>query len=192
MTNFDMSNYIDRLKKIKTTQRPFPIPAINGDEGEGELEVELAQVEQQQQPLVQEQQQQQQQMVGPQVPCTQLLPCLDATSMGVMDHEDQGHDDQVLHWSFLDTGFAMLPVPVPDLSLDKPGELPDLFEDAGFADDIDLIFGSAGSSSNENGVVLGNEVCVLNMADNIGQERLLSTSSPSSSTATSVSCNYSA
>ena len=192
VTNFDISNYIDRLKKKKInnniiplddqkTQKPFPSSSINGEGGEVE-----DQVVQQQQPLMQ--QQQQQQMVGPQVPSTQLLTCMDASSMGVMEHEDQ-----VLHWSFLDAGFATLPVPVPDLSLEKHGELPDLFEDTGFEDNIDLIFESAGSNSNEvDDVVLGNEVCVLNMEDNIGQERLLSSSSPSSSTATSVSCNYSA
>ncbi|KAF3434332.1 hypothetical protein FNV43_RR25435 [Rhamnella rubrinervis] len=196
VTNFDISNYIDRLKKKKINnnivplddqegQKQFPRSSIDGEEGEVE-----DQVDQQQQPLVQ---QQQQLMVGPQVPCTQLLTCMDASSLGVMDHDDQEHDDQGLYWSFLDTGFAMLPVPVPDLSLEKAGELPDLFEDLGFEDNIDLIFGSAGSNSNEvDDVVLGNEVCVLNMEDNIGQERLLSSSSPSSSTATSVSCNYSA
>ncbi|KAF3434329.1 hypothetical protein FNV43_RR25432 [Rhamnella rubrinervis] len=80
-------------------------------------------------------------MVGPQVPCTQVLRCMDASSMGVTDHDDQEHDGQALHWSFLDTGYAMLPVPVPDLSLEKPVELPDLFEDTGFEDNIDLIFG---------------------------------------------------
>ncbi|KAF3434327.1 hypothetical protein FNV43_RR25430 [Rhamnella rubrinervis] len=123
VTNLDISNYNDRLKKkinnnivpldAQKSQKIFPTSSINGDEGEVE-----DQVDKQQQPLVQ---QQQQQMVGPQVPCTQLLTCMDASSMGVMNHDDQEHDGQTLHWSFLDTGFAMLPVPVPDLSLEKPG-----------------------------------------------------------------------
>ncbi|KAI8027548.1 hypothetical protein LOK49_LG02G01753 [Camellia lanceoleosa] len=49
-------------------------------------------------------------------------------------------------WSLcLDTGFNMLPV--PDIPLEKVGELPDLFNDTGFEDNIEFIFDGP---SNEN------------------------------------------
>lgn len=179
VTNFDISNYIDRLKKkivpLNQTQEQFP-SSTNG-EGEGEVEID----------------QQQQQLGGastttPQVtPFTQLLSCMDSSPMGAMEHEG-------FNWSFLDTGFAQLPV--PDLPLEKIPLLPDLFEDTGFEDNIDLIFGAV-FNSNGNDVVLGNGGVDVggvseNMEDVNGQERLLSSSSPSSSsTTTSVSCNYS-
>ncbi|XP_015876174.2 ethylene-responsive transcription factor WRI1 isoform X1 [Ziziphus jujuba] len=183
VTNFDISNYIDRLKKKKIvplnqTQEQFP----SSTNGEGEVEAE---VDRQQQPLMM------QQPLGitattPQGPCTQMLSCMDSSAIGMMEHEG-------LNWSFLDTGFAHLPM--PDLPFERTPQLPDLFEDTGFEDNIDLIFGVVSDSNGDN-VLLGNgsdEVGVSgNMEDINVQERLLSSSSPSSSsTTTSVSCNYS-
>lgn len=173
VTNFDISNYIDRLKK----KIPGFIPA-----GRSEVEVE-------QQPPPPQKQQEEETVLDQQPHYTQLPSCMDTTSsMEVLDPAANEQDP----WSFLDAGFA--PFTVSDLPLEKPCELTDLFDHAAFEDDIHLIFEAACNEDDAN--LNGAEVVGVSRSmeeDNV-QDRLLlssSTSSPSSTT-TSVSCIYSA
>ncbi|KAG6677702.1 ethylene-responsive transcription factor WRI1-like isoform X1 [Carya illinoinensis] len=194
VTNFDVGNYIDRLKmKIpgfsahSLTQLPAESLPISCTQSEVKVE---------QQP------QHQLQIAVDQLHYTLLPPCMDAPTMVVLDHANQQDP-----WSFMDSG-SIAPLPVPNLLLEKPCELTDLFDHTGFEDDIDLIFEAAGSTHADaklNGILddaAGNggadQVGVSRRMEGgidnvIGQERLLScsTSSPSSTT-TSVSCIYSA
>lgn len=200
VTNFDISNYIDRLKKKIpgfNTQSTTQSEALPNCGTQSEIDVE---VEQQQQPP---QQEEKQEMGLEQLQYTQLPPCMDTSTMVAMDPSSEQDP-----WSFLDHGFSSLPV--PDLPLEKPCELTDLFDHTGFEDDIDFIFDAAATTHedeiNLNGILDDDasfeaEVGVsrsLEEEDNIGhQERLLlssstTSSSPSSSTTTSVSCIYSA
>lgn len=172
VTNFDISNYIDRLKK--------KIPGFNAHSLTSEAQVEVEQPPPSPPPPPQKQQEEE--MVSEQPHYTQLPPCMDTTSAM-----------EVLDWSFLDTGFA--PLTVPDLSFEKPCELTDLFDHAAFEDDIHLIFEAASNEDDAN--LNGAEVVGVSrsMEEENVQDRLLlssSTSSPSSSTTTSVSCIYSA
>ena len=133
VTNFDISNYIDRIKNktlIPTTE-PEPEP-----------DAEPQQSPQSPAPSPPEKEE------SAVSSCPQLLPCLDSSTMdSVMI--DSPVDHELNPWSFLDTGFVHLPV--PDLPIEKPGELLDLFDNTGFEDNIDLIFGSgSGSGSGDS------------------------------------------
>ena len=203
VTNFDISNYIDRLKKKIpgfNTQSTTQSEALPNCGTQSEIEVEVEQ--QQQQPS---QQEEKQEMGLEQLQYAQLPPCMDTSTMVAMDPSSEQDP-----WSFLDNGFSSLPVPDgPELPLEKPCELTDLFDHTGFEDDIDFIFDAAATTHedevNLNGILdddFGFEAEVgvsrsLEEEDNIGhQETLLlsssTTSSPSSSTTTSVSCIYTA
>ncbi|KAK9282895.1 hypothetical protein L1049_011120 [Liquidambar formosana] len=168
VTNFDISNYARFVKKSLPQDEQHQQPNHNC-----QIQTEV------------DQQEQQQQMVLPQLQSTHLLPCLDSTTMVMMDPIV---DDNELTWSLcLDSGFN--PLPDFDFPLEKPGDLPDLFDNTGFEDNIDLIF-DGGYEEN-----LG---CIDTKGSGVvgenGLERLSSSSSssPSSSTTTtSVSCIYS-
>nr|WDY36102.1 wrinkled 1 [Paeonia rockii] len=84
----------------------------------------------------------------------QLLPnCIDSSAI-----EPAGFSEHDLTWGLcLDTEFN--PHPVPDTPLENPGELLDFFDDTGFEDNIDLIYG--GSSEDK-------EIKVVGCADNDG------------------------
>ena len=186
VTNFDISNYLDRLNnKINIPEDGLaPSP-----------------------PSPPRPSSPPQQAAGQHLHCPQaLLPSLESSSMAAILSINSAVDHPDLNWSFLDTGFV--PLPVPDLPIEKPGELLDLFDDTGFEDDIDLIFGSSGSTdSSENdfkGVLL--DKCdsrdgfgVLNVADEdqvrgggdgggSGSPSSSSSSPSSSTTISSVSC----
>jgi hypothetical protein len=193
VTNFDISNYIDRLKKKIPG---FNVHSLTESEAlpncctRSEVEVEQPQPppppppQKQQEEMVLEQQQQPH--------YTQLPPCMDTTSS--MEVLDPAANEQCL-WSFIDTGFT--PLTVPDLPLGKPCELTDLFDHAAFEDDIHLIF-EAASNQDDGNNMNGAEVVGVSRSmeeDNVQDRLLLSSStsySPSSSTTTSVSCIYSA
>ncbi|XP_059431968.1 ethylene-responsive transcription factor WRI1 [Corylus avellana] len=188
VTNFDISNYIDRLKKKIPG---FNVHSLAESEAlpncctRSEVEVE--------QPPPPPQKQQEEMVLEQQQPhYTQLPPCMDTTSS--MEVLDPAANEQ--HpWSFIDTGFA--PLTVPDLLLGKPCELTDLFDHAAFEDDIHLIF-EAASNQDDGNNMNGAEVVGVSRSmeeDNVQDRLLLSSStsySPSSSTTTSVSCIYSA
>lgn len=171
VTNFDISNYIGRLENKSSVfpaaeqpLQPNCSPASSSEEGE----------------VVQQQQQQTTTAFSGsplQFPSMENSP----TTM------EEDHD---LHWSFLDTGF----VQVPDLPLEKSGELPDLFfDEIGFEDDIGLIFEASleDERCGEGGEKL-EDVGKMEMMKSDHEERgLFSTTSPSSSSiTTSVSCEF--
>ncbi|NP_001292947.1 ethylene-responsive transcription factor WRI1 [Jatropha curcas] len=178
VTNFDVSHYIDRLKKKGIPlDKILPETLSKGSKESEEIErtspLPLPSPPSPSiTPLHEE-------IVSPQLletECPQHPPCMDTCTMIVMDPIEE-HE---LTWSFcLDSG--LVPLPVPDLPLANGCELPDLLDDTGFEDNIDLIFDAC---------CFGNDA---NPADENGKERLSSAStSPScSTTLTSVSCNYS-
>ncbi|KAM3732786.1 hypothetical protein ACB098_11G085600 [Castanea mollissima] len=223
VTNFDISNYIDRMKKKipgfnaqSSTQSDAALP--NNCQPQSKVEVDNCQPQSKVEVAVEQLQQQKQekQEVGLEEQLqynisTQLPPCMDTTStmVGMEPSREQEEDP----WSFLDN--------VPDLPIEKPCELNDLFDHTGFEDDIDFIFEAAAAAAVTHQDVVDVKmdgilddisgfddtlkvVGVSRSLDNIiGQERLLSSSSsssssssaissPSSSTTTSVSCIYSA
>lgn len=220
VTNFDVSHYIERLKKkgillLDHNQDPLPNSSTESEEAEADAEVEQPQPQpeqQQQQPalLLPHQEQDQQEIASTQLQYTQLPQCLDATACAMMV-ADPG-DEHELTWSFcLDTAVGLTPHPFPDIPLGNAGELLDLFDDTGFEDNIDLIFGTEEIEGCNNNIVVENEEGNINnmgystscgVARNMEEDsekivvsRLLSDSSSnsspsSSSTTTSISCNY--
>ncbi|PON59701.1 AP2/ERF transcription factor [Parasponia andersonii] len=187
VTNFDISNYIGRIKDkngqsilIPTaeTEPESPPPPSPPPPEKEESAVSS----------------------GENLECHQLLPCLDSSTMAAV-MIDSPVDHELSPWSFLDTGFVHLPL--PDLPMEKPGELLDLFDNTGFEDNIDLIFGS-GSGSGSGDSSEDDFAGVFDKLDNGnggsgnvkedvngGRDQMgsFSSSSPSSSlTATSVSC----
>ncbi|GAV78334.1 AP2 domain-containing protein [Cephalotus follicularis] len=178
VTNFDISNYMDSFKKEgnPTVQSPT--------ESEEAGRQSKAQVEQQQKT------QQEEEIVSPQAEDThteQLPPLLDTQPMIVLDPAND-HD---LDWGFCMDPAGLAPLPVP--SFFQHGDLPDLFDDTGFEENIDLMF-EAESIESE---ALLNTSCgtgvggVLGNMDDSGKQKLSSSSTSASSTTTSVSCNYS-
>lgn len=178
VTNFDVSNYIERLKK-----KGIPIERIL------QMQLPNAEAEVEQPPEVS----------SPQLQCIELpAPSMDTPTMIAMDPIEE-HE---LTWSFcMDSGLN--PLPMPELPLGNACELPNLFDDTGFEDNIDLIFDTCcyGNDTNPE-FVSDNAGCGVevvgvsgSMEEENGKERLLSSSSmsnsPSCSTTTSVSCNSS-
>jgi hypothetical protein len=200
VTNFDVSNYIERLRK-----KGIPIDRIlqeqqllnNSVDSSVEVEVE------QPTPPPQQQEEQEQKIVSSssQLQCSQLNSSLDGTPPMVIMDTIEEHE---LAWSFcMDSGLSLT---MPDLPLENSCELPDLFDHTGFEDNIDLIFDACcyGKEANPAGYTLEDnstggveEVGVTRSIDEeseSGKDRLSSDSvsnSPTSSTTTSVSCNYS-
>ncbi|KAJ4847342.1 Ethylene-responsive transcription factor wri1 [Turnera subulata] len=195
VTNFDISNYVEKLKK-----KGIPIDNILQEPNcSTESEEAEAEVEQPPPPPQQQQEQQEQEIISPQVQCTQLTPSMEdsAPSMTIMDPIE----DHELNWSFyLDSGLTAFPM--PDLPLENSYKLPDLFDDSGFEDNIDLIFDACSGNEANPEYILENSssgcgVQVVGVPGSMedGSERLSASpstsNSPSSSTTTSVSCTYS-
>ncbi|XP_062092112.1 ethylene-responsive transcription factor WRI1-like isoform X2 [Humulus lupulus] len=135
VTNFDISNYINRIKS--KTGEPILIP---GAEPEPEPEAEF-------QPQSPPPKEESTVSSGENLQCSQLLPCMDSSTMAaVMIDPPVDHD--LIPWSFLDAGFVHHPV--PDLPIEKPGELLDLFDNSGFEDNIHMIFESGSGDSSED------------------------------------------
>nr|WFI63172.1 AP2-11 protin [Morus alba] len=144
VTNFDISNYIDRLsKKILPIDDQHPQETLIPPQGSTPSPPPP--------PSPPSPPQDQSASGQLQMQCPQLLPCLDSSSMATVMAIGSPIDHD-LTWSFLDAGFV--PLPVLDLPVDKPGELLDLFDDTGFEENIDLIFGSGsglGPGSSDSG-----------------------------------------
>ncbi|KAM1903166.1 hypothetical protein ACFX13_040716 [Malus domestica] len=182
VTNFDISNYIDRVKKkihpLDHQESEGQPPSTCSNIGPPQEEEEEEEVDRKVHPLLPQQQQQQQQqeqeqeqeqrkvhqlqpqqeqqqqqeqkqerMISPQLHYPHLLHCIESNTMEqVMDPEHA--KEHQFSWNFLDTGMMTQQLPVPeDIHLDKSLELPDLFEDLGFEENFDLIFGAAGDGS---------------------------------------------
>ncbi|XP_004306438.1 PREDICTED: ethylene-responsive transcription factor WRI1 [Fragaria vesca subsp. vesca] len=191
VTNFDISNYIDRLKSLEPQDPPLECSHV------AQEQVEVKQEVHQFQPQLQEQQEQQQQhqehkeeqiLVSPKLQYPQVAPCIESSTATMQDVMDTTNEHQSqFSWNFLDNL-----LPVPDIPLDnKPSELPDLFEDLGFEENFDLIFGGA-SDINLSGL-LDTAACGVQagVPENLDDNGSPSPSPSPSSTTTSVSCNYS-
>ncbi|KAE8717894.1 Ethylene-responsive transcription factor WRI1 [Hibiscus syriacus] len=199
VTNFDVSHYIDRLKKkgilfFDKTQDQIP------DSGEAQR-AESVENEQLQPPWQQEQQEELKQEEAEnsqhfQYMQMQLPLCIESpTTMAGIEPTDSNE----LAWSFcMDSGLTSFFI--PNIPLDGNDKLPDLFDyDTGFQDNFDLIFG-VGSPNEENAIrkcVSDDAIEVgvsMNTEDGNGKEPLSSPSSDSDSpysSTTSASCNYS-
>ncbi|XP_050385753.1 ethylene-responsive transcription factor WRI1 isoform X2 [Argentina anserina] len=181
VTNFDISNYIDRLKSLE----PQDPPASHVAQEQVQVKQEVHQF----QPQPQERQEQHQQepkveqiLVAPKLQYPQVSPCIESSTTTMQDVMDPTNEHQSqFSWNFLDTL-----LPVPDIPLDnKPSDIPDLFEDLGFEENFDLIFGGA-TDINLSGFLGDTAACVPGNLDDNG-----SPSPCPSSTTTSVSSNYS-
>ncbi|KAM5551176.1 ethylene-responsive transcription factor WRI1 [Rosa sericea] len=180
VTNFDINNYIDKLKSVEPQDPPPKCSNV------AQEQVEVKQEVHQFQPQPQEQQEEEQILVSPNLQYPHVAPCIESSTTTMQDVMDPTNDHQ-FQWNFLDNL-----LPVPDIPLDsEPSELPDLFGDLGFEENFDLIFGGA-SDVNLSGLLdtaaCGGQAGVPENLDDNGS----SPPSPSpSSTTTSVSCNYS-
>ncbi|CAK7325128.1 unnamed protein product [Dovyalis caffra] len=205
VTNFDVSNYVERLReKGIPIDRILQEQQLRNDSNESGVEVE-AEVEQPTPPPPQQQEEQERKVISSssssQPQCAQINPCLDGTSPMVIMDPIEEHE---LAWSFcLDSGLNLT---MPDLPLENSCELPDLFNHTGFEDNIDLIFDACcyGNEANPAAFILDNNKtggieAVVGLRGSIdeesedGKERLSDSvsNSPTCSTTTSVSCNYS-
>ncbi|KAF4349797.1 hypothetical protein F8388_002519 [Cannabis sativa] len=133
VTNFDISNYIDRIKS--KAGEPILIPGV---EAEAEPEAEFQPHSPPQMNEVSS---------GENLQCSQLLHCMDSSTMAAV-MIDTPDDHELIPWSFLDAGYVHHPV--PDLPIEKPEELLDLFENSGFEDNIHMIFESGSVDSSED------------------------------------------
>ncbi|KAJ6428685.1 hypothetical protein OIU84_020369 [Salix udensis] len=130
VTNFDASNYIERLRKKR-----IPVDQILQEQQLRNSSTDSAiEAEAEAEEPSPEQQEEQEQKVAPslQVHCTQLNSSLDGTSPMETIEENE------LAWSFcMDPGLNLTML---DLPLENTWELPNLFNHTGFEDNIDLIF----------------------------------------------------
>ncbi|ESQ45041.1 hypothetical protein EUTSA_v10010394mg [Eutrema salsugineum] len=210
VTNFDISNYIDRLKKKGVF--PFPVNQTNQQEAvlaEAKQEIEprgakeepreeLKQyVEEEPQGEKEEKTEQQEVEFGYKEEEAVVSCCIDSSAIMEMGRSS---DSNELAWNFcmMDSGFAPF-LTDQNLSNENPIEYPELFNELGFEDNIDFMFeeGKTDCLSLEN----------LDCCDVVvvGRESPTSSSSPLScfstdsasstttttTTTTSASCNYS-
>lgn len=193
VTNFDISNYIDKKKKDQTQETVAQTETVRNSSDSEEAEVE-----------------QQQNTTTPtpsenlhmaavqhnQVPHTPLVyPREESSSLvTIMDHVLE----QDLPWSFMYTGVSQFQD--PDFAFSKAEDLVAMFGGgSGFEEDIDFLLSTepcceTGSDTNMRAVFdsiecgEGGENMVH--GDNKQKEILSFASSSPSSTTTSVSCNY--
>ncbi|XP_010554502.1 PREDICTED: ethylene-responsive transcription factor WRI1 [Tarenaya hassleriana] len=200
VTNFDISNYMDRLKQ----KGVFPF-ALNQTQ-EHVIESPAAEIDQEteakpgkegeeyghylQEPNQEEQKREQDTAEIQTYKEGEVTCCMDSST--ILDI-DSSSDNNELAWSFcMDSGLA------PFLTDQKPSpiEFPELFNDLGFEESIDFLFEDVKQdfSALDNPGFFGVEEAVI-----VSSESPSSSSSPSlssssdsaSSTTTSVSCNYS-
>lgn len=210
VTNFDISNYIDRLKKKGVF--PFPVNQANHQEAilEAKQEVETREAKEEpreevkqqyvEEPPQQEQkeeekaEQQEEEFVGYKEEEAVVNCCIDSSAIMEMN---RCSDNNELAWNFcmMDSGFAPF-LTDQNLSNENPIEYPELFNELGFEDNIDFMF----EEGKNECLSLGNLDCCEVVV--VGRESPTSSSSPlscfstdsassSTTTTTSVSCNYS-
>ncbi|XP_010427125.1 PREDICTED: ethylene-responsive transcription factor WRI1 isoform X2 [Camelina sativa] len=210
VTNFDISNYIDRLKKKGVF--PFPVSQANHQEeailAEAKQEIEAKEepteeVKQQcveEPPQVQKEEKAEQQgeeVVGyKEEEAAVVNCCIDSSAIMEMN---RCSDDNELAWNFcmMDSGFTPF-LTDQNLSNENPIEYPELFNELAFEENIDFMF----EEGKNECLGLGNLDCCEVV---VGRESPTSSSSPLScfstdsasstttttATTTSVSCNYS-
>lgn len=183
VTNFDISNYIDKIKKkndqsqetqtqTQTHTQTAPISSTESEEAE---------VLQESTPSSQPQ--------GNNVQKEEQQPQAQHTQVAIMDPVLE----QDLPWSFMDTEFSDFQV--LDIGFSKDGDMHDIFHGEGLEDDINLLCRPDPDESDFNlntvfgGPCYGDMVgAAESMAD---KQRLLSSASSSPSSSSSwVSCNY--
>ncbi|XVE52387.1 hypothetical protein DITRI_Ditri02bG0118300 [Diplodiscus trichospermus] len=166
VTNFDISHYIERLKQkgiilVDKTQEQIPNLA-EAQAGDVELEqLQQQEEKQEQQPQSGEEAAKPQHFQYVQM---QLPLCVDnETMVGI-----ETNDSNELAWSFcMDSGLTSFLV--PDFPLAKTGGLPNLFDDAGFEENIDLIFDVGAMENEANRKCLSDDAsCGVNM--NVGED----------------------
>ncbi|EOA25502.1 hypothetical protein CARUB_v10018845mg [Capsella rubella] len=205
VTNFDISNYIDRLKKKGVF--PFPVNQANHQEeailAEAKQEIEAKEepreeVKQQyveEPPKVQKEEkaeQQEEEFVGYKEEEAVVNCCIDSSAIMEMN---RCSDNNELAWNFcmMDPGFPSF-LTDHNLSNENPIEYPELFNELAFEDNIDFLF----AEGKDDCLGLGN----LDCCEDVGVGRESPTSSPLScfstdsassttTTTTSVTCNYS-
>ncbi|KAJ0255335.1 Ethylene-responsive transcription factor WRI1 [Hirschfeldia incana] len=189
VTNFDISTYIDRLKKKGVF--PFRVDHANHQEAvlaEAKEEVKEHAEEVKEHAEEEKTEQQQQEEVA-------VATCgIDAS--GIMEME-RSSDSNELAWSFcmMDSGLAPF-LTDQNLSNENPIEYPELFNEMmGFEDNIDFMFEEAKNEclSLENLDCCDVVVVGRDSPTSLSSSPLscMSTDSASLTTTTSVSCNYS-
>ncbi|KAI3448744.1 hypothetical protein Pfo_005409 [Paulownia fortunei] len=185
VTNFDISNYTDKLKKI--------LPELQlKQEEENQVEEETNQeyYNKVQADEAQDHQQDGNQVVQPSSPKLELIDRSDSQAVIVMDLTEEHEHPWDL---YLDTGFNSLPL--PDIPLEKASELLGWLDDKGFEDDIERIFdGPLYDNAFLQDAMSGTGGCkadadVLVARDLKGQDLSTSPSSSSLSTMASVCSN---
>ncbi|XP_034703611.1 ethylene-responsive transcription factor WRI1 [Vitis riparia] len=170
VTNFDISNYV-KLGRVEAQVQELAQQLQPNTPIGPQNELQEQEEEQLQEPV----------LSSSQLQYSQHLPSMDSSAMEIMDPAD----DPDLPWTFC----AYSTLLVPDVPLGKGGELPDLFDEKGFEDNIDYMFEGAAGNEEES-----------NSAENGVKENYLSSSSSSSSgcdsaspasTTTLASCTYS-
>ncbi|CAE6076240.1 unnamed protein product [Arabidopsis arenosa] len=206
VTNFDISNYIDRLKKKGVF--PFPVNQANHEEAilvEAKQEIETREAKEEPREEVKQQyveeppqeekeeekaEQQEAEFVGYKEEEAVVNCCIDSSAIMEMN---RCSDNNELAWNFcmMDSGFAPF-LTDQNLSNENPIEYPELFNELAFEDNIDFMFDEAKNDC----LSLENLDCCV-----VGRESPTSSSSPLScfstdsassttTTTTSVSCNY--
>ncbi|KAK7342983.1 hypothetical protein VNO80_25943 [Phaseolus coccineus] len=188
VTNFDISNYIDKKKKDQTHQTET-VPPNSSDSEEAEVEEQKTTPppsENLHMPPLQHQ-----------VQHTPLVYHREESSslVTIMDHVLE----QDLPWSFMYTGVSQFQD--PDFAFSKADDLVGMFDGSGFEEDIDFLF-STEPGENESGInmsaVLDSNECGdtngtggnMVHGDKKQKEILSFASSSPSSTTTAVSCTY--
>ncbi|KAJ4895801.1 Ethylene-responsive transcription factor WRI1 [Raphanus sativus] len=200
VTNFDISNYIDRLKKKGVF--PFPVSQANNHQeavlAEAKQEVEAKEEPTEEVKQCLEQEEEPQEAKEDKTEKQQKQETEEAVVTCCIDSSESNE----LAWDFcmMDSGFAPF-LTDSNLSRENPIEYPELFNEMGFEDNIDFMFeeGKNECLSLENldccdGVVVVGRESPTSLSSS--PLSCLSTDSASSSTTTtatitSVSCNYS-
>ncbi|XP_061350250.1 ethylene-responsive transcription factor WRI1-like [Gastrolobium bilobum] len=175
VTNFDISKYTDKIKKKNDpSQQTEPVTEIahnSSDSEETQVEPTIASPPEN---LPQQQQEQQQQVQQNHIPLSE-----ESSLVAVMDNILE----QDLPWSCLYNG--LFPIQDPDLAFSKSEDLMDMFDDAGFEEDIDVLLNTEPADSDINTIAVLNSIegGVTDVAAN-KEEKILSLTSPSSTTAT--------
>ncbi|KAK7313673.1 hypothetical protein VNO77_38863 [Canavalia gladiata] len=182
VTNFDISNYIDKMKKKNDqTQQQTEAQTETAPNYSDSEEAEVEQTTTITPPENLHMQPQQHQ-----VQYTHVSPSEESSLVTIMDHVLE----QDLPWSFMYTGLSQFQD--PDLAM---------FDGAGFEEDIDFLFNTEPGETDINmSAVLGSIECgdttkgvngSMVMDNNNKQNKLLSFASSSpSSTTTTLSCKY--
>ncbi|KAK9691586.1 hypothetical protein RND81_09G206200 [Saponaria officinalis] len=203
VTNFDISNYIGRIKNVVPKSESLPIPVSKKAK---QPQQQLIQSKKQQMleedqevkpPDLQQAQPEEKIALPSQFDKSKLASSMDHSSMLEMDGPE---DDRENPWGFcLEMGGYDHPHLVPDIPLEEDGKLLDLFNQTGFEDNIDMIFEGEGNFISLDDTYIDGGGCksVITTSEDLDKveklpkmENLISfyTPSPPSSTASLVSC----